>query len=46
LMRAVDQYRILLLGLMLALVAVFAPEGLFPLILRWFNRALGRKGRL
>jgi branched-chain amino acid transport system permease protein len=46
LMRAVDQYRILLLGLVLALIAVFAPEGLFPLILRHVNRLLGRKGRL
>ena len=46
LMRAVDQYRILLLGLVLALIAVFVPEGLLPFILRWINRALGRKGRL
>ena len=45
LMRAVDQYRILLLGLVLALIAVFAPEGLFPLILRRINRVLGRQSR-
>ncbi|MCS7260083.1 MAG: branched-chain amino acid ABC transporter permease [Anaerolineae bacterium] len=43
-MRAVEQYRILLLGIVLALVAIFAPEGLFPLLLRWVRRLLGRKG--
>ncbi len=32
--------------LVLALIAVFTPEGLFPAILHWFNRALGRQGRL
>jgi len=43
--RELDQYRILLLGLVLALIAVFAPEGLFPLVMRWINRLLGRKTR-
>jgi branched-chain amino acid transport system permease protein len=42
-MRAVEQYRILLLGIVLALVAIFAPEGLFPLLLRWVRKMLGRQ---
>jgi branched-chain amino acid transport system permease protein len=44
-MREVDQYRILALGLILALIAVFAPEGLFPLILRWFNKLFRREAK-
>jgi len=42
-LRAVDVYRTLGMGLTLALVAVFAPEGLGPLIAKWvtnLSRAL------
>jgi ABC-type branched-subunit amino acid transport system permease subunit len=43
LLREVSIYRNLVLGLSLALIAVFAPEGLFPLFSRWFKNLFGRK---
>jgi len=45
-MRAVDLYRNLSMGLVLVLVAMFAPEGLGPLIAKWvtnLSRALPRR---
>lgn len=43
LLREVDIYRNLATGLALALIAIFAPEGLFPLIANWVKKHLGRK---
>jgi branched-chain amino acid transport system permease protein len=43
LLREVSIYRNLVLGLSLALIAVFAPEGLFPLFSNWFKKLFGRK---
>jgi branched-chain amino acid transport system permease protein len=43
LLREVSIYRNLVLGLSLALIAVFAPEGLFPLASRWVKKLFGRK---
>lgn len=45
-LRAVDLYRNLSLGLVLVLVAMFAPEGLGPLVAKWvtnLSRALRRR---
>ena len=33
------------MGLSLALIAVFAPEGLFPLLSRGFKKLFGRKDK-
>jgi branched-chain amino acid transport system permease protein len=45
LLREFALYRNLILGLSLALIAVFAPEGLFPLFSRWFKRLFGKKNK-
>jgi branched-chain amino acid transport system permease protein len=46
LLREVSIYRNLILGLSLALIAVFAPEGLFPLFSRWFKNLFGKKNKV
>jgi len=38
LLREAETYRNLSMGLALALIAIFAPEGLFPLIADWFKK--------
>jgi branched-chain amino acid transport system permease protein len=43
LLRDVNEYRNLTLGLMLALIAVFAPDGLFPLLSAWYSKLFHRK---
>jgi len=45
LLRGVDIYRNMAMGLSLALIAVFAPEGLFPMLSRGFKKLLGRKDK-
>lgn len=45
LLREVSNYRNLVLGLSLALIAVFAPEGLFPLFSSWFKKLFGKKSK-
>jgi len=37
-LRDVDIYRNLAMGIALALIAVLAPEGLFPLITNWYKK--------
>jgi len=38
-----DNWRTMAMGLALALIAVFAPEGLFPLLQNWWRKLFGRK---
>jgi branched-chain amino acid transport system permease protein len=40
-----DNWRTMAMGLSLALIAVFAPEGLFPLLSRWTKKIFGRKDK-
>ena len=40
-----DNWRTMAMGLSLALIAVFAPEGLFPLLSRWTKKLFGRKDK-
>jgi len=40
-----DNWRNMAMGLSLALIAVFAPEGLFPLLSRGFKKLFGRKDK-
>lgn len=40
-----ENWRNMAMGLSLALIAVFAPEGLFPLISRWAKKLLGRRSQ-
>lgn len=42
-LRDVDIYRNLVLGLALALIAIFAPDGLFPLLSGWYKKLFHRK---
>lgn len=42
-LRDVDIYRNLFLGLALALIAIFAPDGLFPLLSGWYSKLVHRK---
>ncbi len=42
LLREVDTFRNMAMGLSLVLIAIFAPEGLFPLISGWVKKLLGR----
>jgi branched-chain amino acid transport system permease protein len=43
LLREVDVYRNLMIGLSLIVIAVFAPDGLFPLFSSWLKRLFGKK---
>lgn len=45
LLRDIDAFRNIALGMALALIAIFAPEGLFPMISRQVNRLFDRKRR-
>jgi len=40
-----DNWRNMAMGLSLALIAVFAPEGLFPMLSRGFKKLFGRKDK-
>ena len=40
-----DNWRTMAMGLALALIAVFAPEGLFPMLSRGFKKLFGRKDK-
>jgi branched-chain amino acid transport system permease protein len=42
-LRDVDVYRNLAMGIVLTLIAVFAPEGLFPLLSRWYQDHFGHR---
>jgi branched-chain amino acid transport system permease protein len=46
LLREVSIYRNLILGLSLALIAVFAPEGLFPLFSGWLKKLFRKQGKV
>ena len=41
-----DNWRTMAMGLALALIAVFAPEGLFPLLSRGFKKLFGRRDKV
>lgn len=45
LLREVDTFRNMAMGLALVLIAIFAPEGLFPLISRWVKKLIARPKR-
>jgi branched-chain amino acid transport system permease protein len=42
-LRDVDIYRNLTMGLALALIAIFAPDGLFPLLSGWYSKIIHRE---